>query len=159
MQQQGTILVAEDNEDDYMLIDLACRRAGMHMPRIRVGNGIEAQDYLRGTGAFADRQRFPLPHLVLSDLKMPRMNGLELLGWLRSQPLLKRIPFVLLTASSQQSDVNQAYDLGVNSFLVKPITLEELTHLLVQVKNYWLDLNRLAEMPANLVKHEEIKHT
>lgn len=150
MQQQGIILIAEDNEDDYCLVELACRRAEIKLRLVRVPDGVAAREYLSGVGTYADRTQYPLPRMVLADLKMPRMNGLELLAWMRSQPPLRRIPFVILTASGLQSDINQAYDLHANSYLVKPINLEELTDLLRNVKSYWLEWN---EEPTPATPH------
>jgi len=146
---RGTILIAEDNPDDYLLVELACRRADIDGPLVRVSDGSEARDYLKGEGGFRDRSRYPLPTLVLADLKMPRMNGLELLDWLRAQPGLKRIPFIILSASGHLSDINTAYDLFANSYLVKPMTLDELTELLKEVRKYWLDLNCGAELEVS----------
>jgi CheY-like chemotaxis protein len=140
--EPGIILVAEDNADDYLLIDLACRRAGIELPRFRVTDGVEARQYLQGEERFADRKQFPLPAMILADLKMPRMNGLELLGWVRTHPTLKRIPFVFLTSSAHHADINQAYDQFANSYLVKPIELGALIELLKNLKEYWLGLNK-----------------
>jgi CheY-like chemotaxis protein len=148
MPQHGTILIAEDNDDDYFLVKLACHRAGVELPLFRVVDGLEAQDYLLGTGNFADRQKFPLPRIVIADLKMPRRNGMEFLQWMRAQPAFKRIPFIFLSASGHQSDIDRAYDLFANSYLVKPIRLDQLTDLLKEVKTYWLDMNRDPIVPS-----------
>ena len=142
MHSYGTILVVEDDPNDYSLVELACRRADIYMPLVRVDDGVQAREYLSSEGAFADRGRFPIPKIILADLKMPRMSGLELLAWLRSQPTLKCIPFVVLSASAQENDIAAAYELGANSYLVKPMKLDDLTSLLRQFKIYWLELNR-----------------
>ena len=142
MHSYGTILIVEDDRNDYFLVELACRRADIRMPLARVDDGVQAQEYLSGEGPFADRERFPVPKVILADLKMPRMSGLELLTWLRNQTRLKCIPFVVLSASAQENDILEAYERGANSYLVKPMKLDDLTALLRQFKIYWLELNR-----------------
>jgi CheY-like chemotaxis protein len=145
VQQHSTLLVVEDDADHYLLFELATRRAGVRAQLRRATDGNEAVQYLAGAGTFADRGTHPLPTLILSDLKMPRMNGLELLQWVRAQPLLKRIPFILLSSSNLASDVNRAYDLGVSSYLIKPGALDDLVKMLFQVTQYWMKVNQLPD--------------
>jgi CheY-like chemotaxis protein len=136
-----TILVVEDNPTDVMLIRRAFAKAKIGNPLQVVGHGDAAVDYLAGSGAYVDRAQFPLPALILLDLKLPRRSGLEVLQWLRDQDLLRRIPAVVLTSSSQSRDVNRAYDLGANSYLVKPVEFDDLKEMLAKVNVYWIDLN------------------
>jgi CheY-like chemotaxis protein len=141
IEQAATILLVEDNPTDVMLIRRAVAKANIGNPLHIVGDGDLAVDYLSGHGEYADRTQFPLPGVVLLDLKLPRRSGLEVLQWRREQDALRRIPVVVLTSSNQSQDVNRAYDLGVNSYLVKPVEFEELREMLGQVNVYWIDLN------------------
>lgn len=106
-----TILLAEDDENDVFFMERAFKEAQIANPLIRVKDGEEAIAYLEGSGAYADRIQFPLPYLVLLDLKMPRKNGFEVISWVREQPCLKRLPLVVLTSSKEDPDVNRAYEL------------------------------------------------
>jgi CheY-like chemotaxis protein len=136
-----TILLVEDNPTDVMLIRRAFDKARFANPVQVLADGDAAVDYLAGEGPYADRQQFPLPIMILLDLKLPRRSGLEVLQWLRLQETLKRIPVVMLTSSQQDRDVNAAYDLGVNSYLVKPVDFDGLLQMLKTVSFYWLILN------------------
>src|SRR5207249_5534648 len=109
-------------------------------------DGDEAVEYLGGTGRYQDRTRYPLPALVLLDLKLPRKNGIEVLHWLRQQPALRRLPVVVLTSSKEPNDVNRAYDQGANSYLVKPLGFDALLNLVRSLNVYWLSLNEKAEV-------------
>ena len=104
--------------------------------------------YLAGEGPFADRQRHPFPVLVLLDLKLPRRSGLEVLEWIRAQTGLKRLPVVVLTSSKEATDVNRAYDLGANSYLVKPVGFDSLLELVKSLEVYWLILNQKPDVSA-----------
>ena len=98
--------------------------------------------YLSGTGEFADRNRHPMPQLVLLDLKMPRKSGLEVLSWMRNQPALKRVIIVIFTSSKHDQDINNAYELGANSYLVKPVGFDALLDTIKQLTYYWGTLNQ-----------------
>jgi CheY-like chemotaxis protein len=135
------ILIVEDSPDDATLIQRAFRKTNLMNPVRLVQDGEEAIDYLKGTGAFADRDRFPLPVLLLLDIQLPRRTGLEVLEWIRTTPSLKRLPVVMLTSSKEQVDVNRAYDLGVNSYLTKPVAFEALVEMVKRVNLYWVLLN------------------
>jgi CheY-like chemotaxis protein len=135
------ILLVEDEENDVMLLQRAFRRAGMVNPLQVVRHGDDAVAYLEGTGEFADRAKYPLPVLVLLDLKLPRRTGLEVLEWVKERPGLKKIPIVVLTSSKNDSDVDRAYELGANSYLVKPVSFETLLELVKSLELYWLVLN------------------
>ncbi len=135
------ILLVEDEENDVMLLQRAFRRAGMVNPLQVVRHGDDAVAYLEGTGVYADRAAYPLPVLVLLDLKLPRRTGLEVLEWVKGQTGVKKIPIVVLTSSKNDSDVDRAYELGANSYLVKPVSFETLLELVKSLELYWLVLN------------------
>jgi CheY-like chemotaxis protein len=137
-----TILLVEDDPNDVLLVQRACRKAKVEHPLQVVGDGEAAVAYLAGQNAFTDRERYPLPGLILLDLKLPRKSGLEVLAWLREQPKLRRLPVVVLTSSNETSDINQAYDLGANSYLVKPVAFDNLEDLLRMISRYWMVLNQ-----------------
>jgi CheY-like chemotaxis protein len=136
-----TILIVEDNPDDVLLIERAFQQCGIINTLRFVHNGEEAMAYLKGEGNFGDRTRNPLPVLILLDLKMPRMNGFEFLTWLRNEPELKKLIVVVLTSSRESSDINRAYELGANSYLVKPVQFEELMRMVKELHLYWLIIN------------------
>ena len=140
-----TILLIEDDPNDVLLMERALRKAKLVNPLHVVEDGEQALAYLEGQGPYADRARYPLPVLILLDLKLPRMSGLEVLAWLRQQPGLKRIPVVVLTSSNEPADVNRAYDLGSNSYLVKPGGQEEMLELVKALNLYWMILNEKPE--------------
>lgn len=137
----GVILLVEDDDNDVVLVQRAFRKANIENQMQVARDGERAIDYLAGNGEYADRTRYPLPALMLLDLKLPRRSGLEVLEWVRSQESLRRLPVVILTSSRQTVDVNRAYDLGVNSYLVKPVTFEGLMELIETLDLYWLLLN------------------
>lgn len=127
MNENRAILLVDDSENDICLVRVAFDNAGITNPIHEVHNGDEAVAYLQGEPPFEDRSRFPLPALMLLDLNMPTRNGFQVLEWLRAQPGLKRINVVIFTASLREEDVDRAFDLGANSFLVKPSSIEGLT--------------------------------
>lgn len=137
MQSQFAILVAEDSDTDAVLLEAAIRKAGLNNPVYFVKDGYQAIDYLTGNGKYADRRDFPLPRLIISDLKMPSLNGLELLDWRQQHPEYSAIPTILLSGSGLEQDVEKAYHLGVTSYFQKPGTFEELTTLMRVLYDYW----------------------
>ncbi|MDI1447008.1 response regulator [Polyangium sp. 6x1] len=139
------VLVVEDDSTDVLMIRRAFRKAELSCPLHIVDNGDAAVDYLSGQPPYDDRRSNPLPALVLLDLKLPRRSGLEVLEWLRSQPGLRRLPVVVLTSSMESTDVRKAYDLGCNSYLVKPVSFEGLLDAVKALGAYWLMLNRRAD--------------
>jgi CheY-like chemotaxis protein len=136
-----TILMVEDRPADVLLIRRAFGKANIRNPLQVISNGEDAIAYLAGTGAFTDRDASPLPCLILLDLKLPRRSGLEVLSWLRAQPELKRLPVIVLTSSKETSDVNRAYELGANSYLVKPVMFDTLLGMITTLGLYWLTMN------------------
>jgi CheY-like chemotaxis protein len=135
---EDVILLVEDNLDHVVLILRAFRKGGLLNPVCVVNDGVQAIEYLDGQGKYASRLEYPLPSLVLLDLKMPNKNGFEVLEWIRQQPAFRWLRVVVLTTSESLSDVNRAYDLGANSFLVKPIDLEQFVNLTRVIKGHWL---------------------
>jgi CheY-like chemotaxis protein len=127
--EDPVILLVDDSLNDIMLMRLVLERAGFVQPLQFARDGEETIAYLRGDGPFGDRKLFPLPTVLLLDLNMPKKNGFEVLEWIRKQPLLGRIRVNILSASGRQEDIDRAFDLGANSYLVKPTKLDELAHL------------------------------
>jgi CheY-like chemotaxis protein len=136
-----TILLAEDDENDAWLVKRALNSANIHNPIHVVSDGAEAIAYLRGDGQYANRLRFPLPKLLLLDIKMPRCHGLEVLEWVRGNEEngLNRLPIVIMSSSNLQRDVDRAYELGVNAYLVKPNAFQELVKTLRTTTEFWKD--------------------
>ena len=141
MNESGHILVAEDDPTDAYFFQRAFRRAGIPITLHFVRDGQEVVDYLQGEGQFADRALHPVPHVLLLDLKMPRMDGFDVLAWARNQPGLKDLLIVIFSASDEPGDISRAYNLGANSYLVKPHSMEELTALVGSFKKHWLESN------------------
>src|SRR5262249_13079512 len=112
--RQATILHVEDDANDVLLFQHACRKAGVRVDVHTVTDGDEAVDYLKGSDKFSDRQEHPLPSLLLLDLKMPRVTGFDVLSWVRNQESFRRLPVVVLTSSNHDADVKRAYELGAN---------------------------------------------
>ncbi|MGH7413956.1 MAG: response regulator [Candidatus Rokuibacteriota bacterium] len=140
------ILLVEDSPDDALLIQRAFRKANLVNPVQLVRDGEEAVAYLSGAPPYEDRARFLLPVFMLLDLKLPRRSGLEVLAWVRQESVVKRLPVVVLTSSRESVDVNRAYDLGVNSYLTKPVGFEALLEMVKSVNLYWLVLNENPEI-------------
>jgi CheY-like chemotaxis protein len=152
MIENRCILLVEDDADDALLIQRAFQRAGLKGSLKIVRDGEQAIDYLRGGGSYADRSKYPPPFLILLDLKMPGTDGFEVLSWLRSDPALKLLLVVVLTSSNLQADVDRAYDLGANSYLVKPVEFEEMVQMIRRFEIYWTELNRVPTTPTKSVR-------
>ena len=137
----NSILLVEDDGNDIILIKRAFKKAKTINPLKVVTDGEEAINYLKGEGKYTDRIQYPLPVLILLDLKLPLKSGFEVLEWLKKQEGLKRIPVVILTSSSESKDINLAYDLGANTYLVKPVHFEDLIEMLKTLGFYWMILS------------------
>lgn len=136
------ILLVEDNYNDVLLIKRAFRKADIKPPMSLVCDGEEAIAYLSRQGKYTNLETYPVPLLVLLDLKLPRRSGLEVLEWIRQNPKLKRLLVVVLTSSAENSDLERAYDLGVNSYLVKPVRFEDFVSLIELIDAYWFRANQ-----------------
>ena len=139
-----TILQVEDDPNDVFLFQHALKRSGLPNPIQVASDGQEAIDYLQGAGKFADRGRFPFPNLVLLDLKLPYVMGLDVLRWIREQPWAA-LPVVMLTASAEEADIAAAYRLGANAFLTKPSEAGKLEDMVKAIKQFWLTYNTLPQ--------------
>jgi CheY-like chemotaxis protein len=139
-----SILHVEDDVNDVFLLQHAMKKVGVTQPLQVARDGRQAMDYLKGTGKFADREKFPLPCLVLLDLKLPYVMGLDVLTWIRQQPGPPLV-VVVLTASGQYEDIAAAYRLGANAYLVKPSEASRLEEIVRAVKDFWLTHNTLPQ--------------
>ncbi len=135
------ILLVEDNRMDVELTLDAFREVRLVNPVHVATNGQEALDYLFGQGKYADREAYPLPCLILLDLKLPGIDGFEILRQIKSTPILKRLPTIILTSSKDEGDRILSYDCGANSYLVKPVSFEGFLNVVRHIKGYWLSLN------------------
>jgi len=140
MNEWQTILLVDDSENDREIMRVAFKKANFSNPLQEVHNGEEAIAYLKGEDVYTDRNKFPLPAVMLLDLNMPMKNGFDLLSWVRTQPALKRLSIVILTASTRMEDVERAFDLGANSFLVKPSNIDALIAM-IRCPRDWLQIN------------------
>jgi CheY-like chemotaxis protein len=130
------ILLVDDNPHDVVLIRLAFRKVGIIDTIQLVKDGIEAMHYIRGDGIYADRQLFPAPTLMLLDLRMPQTSGFDVLQWVRQQPALDGLLVVVMTGSRDNADLQRAYSLGANSYLVKPSRFSDLVLMMESLKDY-----------------------
>ncbi|MBJ6800857.1 response regulator [Geomonas propionica] len=150
-----TILVVDNDQDQAHFTKLALQRVGVITPVQSAKDGEEAIGYLSGRGAFQDRDSYPMPVLMLLDLKLPHISGVGLLSWLREQPALKRLPVVVLTTPVAEADLNRAYELGCNSFLFKPNSFNALLVMMQNLVQYWLGLNVAPELAVHPPAHEQ----
>ena len=135
------ILLVEDNQMDVELTLDAFREARLSNSIHVTRNGQEALDYLFGRGKYAESERHPLPDLVLLDLKMPGIDGFEVLRQIKNTTGLKRLPVIILTSSKEEGDRAMSYDNGANSYLVKPVSFEGFLDVVRSIGDYWLSLN------------------
>ena len=157
MPDQSVFLLVEDNENDIFFIRRAFKQAQVVNPMVVVKNGEEAMAYFMGIGAYKNRVEFPLPSLVLLDLKLPGMSGVDFLRWLRQQPDMGTTRVVVLTSSKLTRDVNEAYQAGANSFLVKPVDFEVFVQITSALSGYWQWADKPPEThrPPRTVKEDE----
>lgn len=138
MARSLNILLAEDDPDDVVFIRRAFEKSGSRYNLIHVSNGEQAVDYLHGEGQYRDRDRYPFPDLLLLDLKMPMMDGFDVLAWIRQQPRERKPPVVVLTGSNQDCDVQLARELGAIDYQIKSQDLEVLATLVENLETRWL---------------------
>src|SRR5438477_8199304 len=132
------VLLVEDDLNDIFLVKRAFKIAKIDNPLQVVTDGQEAVQYLRGDGKYADRQAHPLPKLIVMDIKMPRKTGFEVLEWVKGDGRpLRRVPIVIVSSSDNPSDINRAYELGANAYMVKPVDYKAVEHLLECITHYW----------------------
>jgi two-component system response regulator len=139
------ILMAEDSMDDAALTMRALKKSGFTNKIQHVINGAEALDYMYCRGAFSDRESSKHPKMILLDLKMPKIDGLEVLEILKGDPDLKSIPMIILTSSKEDPDIKRCYELGANSYIVKPVESEDFFQTIKELGLYWMMRNQLAE--------------
>ena len=132
------VLLVEDDLNDIFLVKRAFKMAQIPSPLQVVTDGQEAISYLRGDGKYADRDTFPLPQLMVMDIKMPRKTGFDVLEWVKGNDgPLRRIPIVIVSSSDNPSDINRAYELGANAYMVKPVNFRAVEHLISSITHYW----------------------
>jgi CheY-like chemotaxis protein len=147
------ILIAEDNHDHVLLLRRALQKREFPHPIFVVNDGEETIAYLDGQGKFANRYEYPLPELLLLDLKMPSKNGFEVLEWIRQQPGLKRLRIVVLTTWDSPQDVNRAYELGANAFMVKPFDRSQYLQFTDAITGYWLSMSAAPDLQHPHTQH------
>ena len=150
-----TILYVEDEENDVIFMRHACERAGLAGSLQVATDGEEALKYFSGEGQYANRDAHPLPCLVLLDLKLPKLSGLEVLKWIREHPALYTLRVLILSSSNQPLDIHAAYARGANAFLVKPSNVDELAAMAASVKDFWL--TRAQTPPECLLFKDEFR--
>lgn len=138
----ATIMLVEDDPNDVLFMKMALEAVGVHNQVVEAKDGKEALAYLSGRGLPANRQQHPLPYLLLLDLKLPHLMGLDLLKWIRERPEMDGLVVIVLTSSANPSDVDNAYRLGANAYVVKPIGFEKLQILAKSIKDFWLSHNQ-----------------
>lgn len=141
MIRPASLLLVEDNPMDVELIIDAFKEARLGNKIHTAGTGKEALEFLLGEGKYADRAQYPLPDIILLDLKMPGIDGHEVLRRIKGTDRLKRLPVIILTSSRDEGDRAMSYDNGANSYLVKPVSFDEFLNVVKQVSDYWLTLN------------------
>ena len=145
MNRERYVLLADDDENDILFLQRAFSKAEIaHLLHV-VNDGLSAIEYLDGRGKYADRDTYPLPVLLIMDLKMPRRTGLEVLQWIRGHPALRTLPVMIFSSSVYGSDIERAYAAGANAFVTKPGGVAQRTDLVQLIKGFWLGYN---EPPA-----------
>ena len=132
-----TVLLVEDDLNDIFLVKRAFKIAKIENPLQVVTDGLEAIQYLRGEGKYADRDAYPLPRLIVMDIKMPRRSGFEVLECVKGDGPLRRIPIVIVSSSDNPADINRAYEMGANAYMVKPMDFKAVEHLFSSITHYW----------------------
>ena len=135
---QQPVLYVEDEENDVFFMRSAWKKAGLLNLLNVVMDGEQALEYLSGQGAFANREQYPLPALVLLDLKLPKISGLDVLKWIRQQPAIHTLPVIVLSSSNKLQDVCTAYEFRANAYLVKPAHMQNLFEMVASLKDFWL---------------------
>ncbi len=147
--EKKIILLVEDNPDDELLAIRALKKNNIMNEVVVARDGTEALDYLFGTGAYSDRDTSVTPQVILLDLKLPKIDGLEVLRRLRNDERTKLLPVVVLTSSKEEKDLNESYRLGANSYIRKPVDFIQFTEAIKQLGLYWLVLNEAPPTKEN----------
>jgi CheY-like chemotaxis protein len=147
-----TILYADDDEDDQMLVGEALKETPISNAIQYVQDGEELLEFLRNSGKYTDKEKYPKPNLILLDLNMPRKDGREALAEIKADPQLKRIPIIILTTSRGEDDIQSTYNLGVNSFITKPVSYDSLVKIVKIITKYWF---HTVKLPVNGEKAHE----
>ncbi|MBI5814265.1 MAG: response regulator [Nitrospinae bacterium] len=146
--KEAVILLVEDSPADQELVRRVMERSKIRNELLIVEDGVEAMAYLKNEGKYSDTSRFPKPDLVLLDINMPRMDGKQVLSEIRRDPGLKSVPVIILTTSTSEKDVFEAYHLGANAFISKPVDFEGFTDAIRQMESFWL---MVATLPPKTV--------
>lgn len=132
-----TVLLVEDELNDIFLVKRAFKIAHLENPLQVVTDGEEATRYLSGEGKYADRDAFPMPKLIVMDIKMPRMSGFDVLEWIKHDGKIRRIPVIIVSSSNRPQDIDRAYELGANAYMVKPVDYHAVERLFESITHYW----------------------
>lgn len=149
LHKEINILLAEDNPADVEITQEAFKRGKLRNKIFVVKDGREALDYLFHQGEYQDKAAYPTPDLILLDIKMPKVSGLEVLEKIKRDEELKRLPVIVLTVSDREADVIKAYNTGVNSYIVKPVKFSEFLDVVARVKEYWITITKLPPHDGN----------
>lgn len=136
------ILVADDNSDDHLLLSRGFKKAGVNALLRFTNDGAEAVQYLSGRGHFKDRTKYPFPDIILLDVKMPGLDGFEVLKWLRGQTQIGLLPVIMLTSSDEPRDIDRAHSLGANGYLMKPSGTRAMQQMLHGIEAFWVEQHR-----------------
>jgi CheY-like chemotaxis protein len=143
--RSSTVLLVEDDPNDVLLVKMAFQKSLAGLRLMVVTNGVEAVQYLKGEGPYAERSAYPFPEFVLLDLKMPLMNGFDVLRWIRAQPIIKRLPVIVFSSSLHDGDAALAYEEGANSFVSKPTDFGKLVQTMKSLGEFWLGASKFPE--------------
>lgn len=141
--ENAEIVIVDDSASDALLTRRALQKSGIAMPPVWLRDGVEALDYLFCKGAFAHRQNGALPRLIILDLKLPRIDGIKVVETVKADARLREIPIVMMSSSAEERDLRAAYQLGVNSYVVKPLDFAEFSRHVAQIGTYWMSVNRV----------------
>ena len=148
MEQRKVVLLVEDNKQDEILTIRALKQHGLRTEIVVCRDGAEALDWMFAKGQFAFREASLVPAFVLLDLKLPKIDGHQVLSAIRQNPKTKRLPVVVLTTSKEESDVGKCYDCGANSYVQKPVNYNDFSAVIKSLGNYWLYTNEPPVLPA-----------
>ena len=143
MNARWSVLVAEDNENDVLILRHVFAKVSKDVSLAFINDGEEAIKYLRGENGFGDRSKYPFPDVLLLDLKMPRLDGFDVLTWIRNHPPIHRLRVIVFTSSGHELDVERAYDLGASSYFRKPAALNDMKSVVDCLRD-WLEINQFA---------------